>query len=74
MRNLHVVLPVAQYAKRVTPREAQCLALAHRTNAEIAQALEISVETVKKHLANGRLKLGAENRTAATLLWMERAA
>ncbi len=74
MRNLRLVLPVAQYAKRVTPRESQVLALAHLPNAQIAQQLGISRETVKAHLANASLKLGAENRTAAVLLWMERAA
>lgn len=74
MRQLHVVLPVAQYAKRVTPRQAECLELAHLHTAQIAQVLDISRETVRKHLANAYVKLGVENRAQAQKVWMGRAA
>ena len=55
---------------RLTPREDQILRhLARgRTNAEIAWQLEISPETVRKHLENAYEKLGVHTRTAAVAM------
>ena len=52
---------------RLSPRERQVLehVADGRTNAEIAWLLEISPETVRKHLENAYAKLGVHNRTAA---------
>ena len=52
---------------RLSPRERQVVehVADGRTNAEIAWILEISPETVRKHLENAYAKLGVHNRTAA---------
>jgi RNA polymerase sigma factor (sigma-70 family) len=54
---------------RLSPRERQVLELVGegRTNGEIAWILEISPETVRKHLENTYEKLGVHNRTAAVV-------
>ena len=51
----------------VTPRQREILALVADglTNGEIAAALEISPETVRKHLENAYAQLGVHTRTAA---------
>jgi DNA-binding NarL/FixJ family response regulator len=51
----------------LTPRERQILALVaeHRTNAEVAQMLWLSQDTVKFHLANAFRKLHVSSRTEA---------
>jgi DNA-binding CsgD family transcriptional regulator len=51
----------------LTPREREVIALVAdgRTNGEVAHALEISPETVRKHLENAYEKLGVHTRTAA---------
>ena len=52
---------------RLTEREVEVLRLlaAGRTNAEIAQALVLSVFTVERHVANIYTKLGVRGRPAA---------
>ncbi len=52
----------------LTPRELEVLQLVAegRSNREIANALLISVPTVKRHLTNVFAKLGMPSRTAAT--------
>jgi LuxR family maltose regulon positive regulatory protein len=54
----------------LTPREMEVLRLAAsgRTNQEIAAELSLSVNTVKRHLNNIFLKLGATTRTQAIAL------
>ncbi|MFK0289653.1 response regulator [Streptomyces sp. NPDC090442] len=56
--------PARQPAEPLTDREEQVVrALATgRTNAEIADALHVSLSTVKTHLANVQAKLAARNR------------
>jgi DNA-binding CsgD family transcriptional regulator len=51
----------------LTPREREVIALVAdgRTNGEVAHALGISPETVRKHLENAYEKLGVHTRTAA---------
>jgi DNA-binding CsgD family transcriptional regulator len=58
---------VADVAHRLTPRERQILdrVAQGKTNAEIAWQLEISAETVRKHLENAYDKLGVHTRTGA---------
>lgn len=52
---------------RLTPRERQVLGhvAEGRTNAEIGWLLDISPETVRKHLENAYAKLGVHTRTGA---------
>jgi DNA-binding CsgD family transcriptional regulator len=65
----HKAIPFpAPSTRRVTPRQAQCLELAHLSNADIAAILGISAETVKAHLADAYARLGADNRTHAVML------
>jgi DNA-binding CsgD family transcriptional regulator len=54
----------------LTPREVEVLRLvaAGRANAEIAAELNLSLATVKNHVANLLRKLDAENRTAAAAI------
>ena len=56
--------PVAQPVSPVTAREEEVLLAVARglTNTEIADALHISLSTVKTHLASLMAKLGARNR------------
>ena len=53
--------------ERLTPRETGILELVAegRSNAEVAQILWISPDTVRKHLENAYDKLGVHTRTAA---------
>lgn len=54
----------------LTPREREVLALVAEgmTNAEIATALVVGVETVRTHVASVLAKLGARDRTQAVVL------
>jgi DNA-binding CsgD family transcriptional regulator len=54
-------------AALLTPREREVIALVADggTNGEVAHALRISAETVRKHLENAYEKLGVHTRTAA---------
>jgi DNA-binding CsgD family transcriptional regulator len=54
-------------AVRLTPREEQCLSLAAigATNFQIAEALELSPETVKAYLRSAMRRLKVNNRTGA---------
>jgi DNA-binding NarL/FixJ family response regulator len=56
--------PAAQPIHALTPREEEVLITVARglTNAEIADELQISLSTVKTHLASLMGKLGARNR------------
>jgi DNA-binding CsgD family transcriptional regulator len=60
--------------ERLTPRERQVIALAHLRNQDIAGELGISPATVKTHMERVLMKLGAETRTQAYALVMERKA
>jgi DNA-binding NarL/FixJ family response regulator len=53
-------------------RELQVLEAASQgfTNAQIAQQLEVTVHTVKFHLASVYRKLNATNRTEAIVRWL----
>jgi len=57
----------------LSPRESEILfwAAQGKTNPEIATIANISRATVKKHLENTYMKLGVENRNAATLRALE---
>ncbi len=57
----------------LSPREREVLTLLARgdNNSEIAQALVISLDTVKTHVRNLLLKLGAKGRTHAAVLAIE---
>jgi two-component system, NarL family, nitrate/nitrite response regulator NarL len=71
-------LPVSpvrgQPGRRLSPQETRVLRylLQGMTNKEIAQAMALSEPTVKMHLSSLRLKLGARNRTQATMIARER--
>jgi LuxR family maltose regulon positive regulatory protein len=60
-------LPAAALPERLTPREQEVLEhlAAGLTNSEIAEALVVSPETVKKHTSSIYGKLGVSNRTTA---------
>ena len=57
----------------LTPREAEVLfwVAQSKTNPEIGLLLEMSTETVKKHLQHVYAKIGVENRAAALLCALE---
>ena len=59
---------IAGGAPRLTRREHEILSLVveGRTNAEIAEVLWVTEQTVKFHLANIYRKLGVANRTQAS--------
>lgn len=61
------VAPRASARAMVTSRQRQILSLVAegQTNGEIASALDISPETVRKHLENAYAHLGVHTRTAA---------
>ena len=55
----------------LTPRQAEVVALvaAGWTNARIAEALEMSVKTVEKHVRDVFVRWGVSTRTAVAALW-----
>ena len=55
----------------LTPRQAEVVALvaAGWTNARIAEALEMSVKTVEKHVRDVFVRWGVTTRTAVAALW-----
>lgn len=65
---------IKKRTKKLTPREAEVLLWVARgkTNAEISVILRISQETVKAHIENARIKLGASNKTQAVALAIAR--
>jgi LuxR family transcriptional regulator, maltose regulon positive regulatory protein len=58
---------ISYSTNHITPREIQILALMAQgiTNKEIAKRLNISTETVKKHLKNIYQKTGSHNKIEA---------
>jgi len=60
--------PSGDGLKELSVREREILRLAAegRSNAQIAEALVLSVRTVERHLSNAYLKLGISGRTART--------
>ena len=65
--------PISGAMARLSPREREVLGLLARghNNSEIAQELVISLDTVKTHVKNLLLKLGAKGRTHAAVLAIE---
>jgi DNA-binding NarL/FixJ family response regulator len=63
--------PAADPLSLLSEREVEVLELAARgvTNAELAAQLEITVHTVKFHLASVYRKLGVANRTEAVAVF-----
>lgn len=61
---------MAEHGESLSERETEILEMVATgiTNREVAQALFISVNTVKVHLRNIYTKLGAESRTEATMM------
>ena len=60
--------------ENLTPREIEVLAhiVAGRSNKEIIQAMALSEGTVKLHIGNVLEKLGAQDRTQAAILAVQR--
>jgi DNA-binding CsgD family transcriptional regulator len=67
LRRAQLRRPTADRATPLTPREREVIACVAdgRTNAEIGLLLDISPETVRKHLENTYEKLGVHTRTGA---------
>ena len=63
--------PDADRASSLSPREREVVDLVARgrTNAEIARQLEISEDTVKKHVSRALVAFDVRNRTELTLHW-----
>lgn len=59
----------------LSPREMEVLRLVAggASNAQVAQALSLSLHTVKKHVARLLLKLKVSSRSEAALLWRDAA-
>ncbi len=71
MCNIRPFLNLAQSSQRISCRELSVAGLATLDNADIAIALNISVNTVKMHLFNIKRKTGLETR-AAIAVWADR--
>ena len=65
--------PRFQFSDSLTPRESEVLALIARglSNAEIADALALSVETVRTHVKRVYMKTGARDRAHAVIMAYE---
>jgi DNA-binding CsgD family transcriptional regulator len=59
------------HRKRLSPRQTEVTELVARglTNQQIADALSITTDTVKKHVASAREATGCSNRTQLALTW-----
>jgi DNA-binding NarL/FixJ family response regulator len=57
----------------LTPRQVEVVALVASgwTNARIAEALEMSVKTVEKHVRDVFVRWGVPTRTAVAALWQQ---
>jgi len=64
---------LAMETKPLSPRQAECLALAARglSRKQIAFKLDISISTVRTHLSNSFLRLGAAGIANAVWLWCQ---
>ena len=64
-----VQAPQPQLPDRISPRQREVLHLLARgcSNQEIADALVVTVETVKRHVSSLLAKLGVDNRTQAAM-------
>ena len=64
-----MISPIAKGNRRLSAREAEVLMWLYygKTNSEIASILNTSVFTVKNHVQNILIKLGANNRTHAIM-------
>jgi DNA-binding NarL/FixJ family response regulator len=65
--------PHAQFADALTAREAEVLALVARglSNAEIAETLGLSIETIRTHVKHVYMKTGARDRAHAVIIAYE---
>jgi DNA-binding NarL/FixJ family response regulator len=65
--------PTQALLRALTPREVQVLKLVVQghSNRQIAEELDVSTSTVKKHVLRIRAKLGASDRTQAAVMAME---
>lgn len=59
--------------KSFTPREKDVieLLLEGKSNAEMAKLLKVEIITIKQHVRNIRLKIGAKNRTHAAIMLLK---
>ncbi|HEV3351701.1 MAG TPA: response regulator transcription factor [Acidimicrobiales bacterium] len=66
-------VPRAQFAEALTTRESEVLALVARglSNAEIAENLGLSIETIRTHVKHVYLKTGARDRAHAVIIAYE---
>jgi len=64
---------LSQFAEELTGREAEVLALVARglSNAEIAQTLGLSIETIRTHVKHVYMKTGARDRAHAVIIAYE---
>ena len=65
--------PHQQFAESLTSREAEVLALVARglSNAEIAETLGLSIETIRTHVKHVYMKTGARDRAHAVIIAYE---
>jgi DNA-binding NarL/FixJ family response regulator len=66
-------VPRAQFAEALTTRESEVLALVARglSNAEIAENLGLSIETIRTHVKHVYMKTGARDRAHAVIIAYE---